>query len=94
MRSHLIEINAMVRGQRLEVTWTFGRGVHRPSTVQSLADQYLAALRSLIAHARTAARQEQFTPSDFPLAGVDQKQLDRLVGRLRQQQQTSPGTTS
>jgi amino acid adenylation domain-containing protein/non-ribosomal peptide synthase protein (TIGR01720 family) len=93
MRSHLIEINAMVRAQRLEVAWTFGRTLHRQSTIQSLADQYLAALRSLIAHARTAAaQQEQFTPSDFPLAGVDQKQLDRLVGRLRQQ--ASPGATS
>jgi non-ribosomal peptide synthase protein (TIGR01720 family) len=83
LRSHLIEINAMVRGQCLEVTWTFGRDIHRQATIQSLADQYIAALRSLIAHCR-AVGEASYTPSDFPLAGMDQKQLDRLLGDLRQ----------
>jgi hypothetical protein len=48
--------------------------------VERLADLYRSALLELIEHCRSSAR--GFTPSDFPLAEIDQGELDRLMGQL------------
>jgi non-ribosomal peptide synthase protein (TIGR01720 family) len=81
-RSHILEINAMVRGGQLQIGWTYATEIHRRTTIETLASQYLDALRALVRHCRSAG-EAGYTPSDFPLAGVDQKQLDRLIGSFR-----------
>jgi hypothetical protein len=50
-----------------------------------LGDAFAAALRAIV-EARRASRQPVFTPSDFPEAGLDQRQLDSFLDRLQ-----SPG---
>ncbi|HEU4323770.1 MAG TPA: condensation domain-containing protein, partial [Roseiflexaceae bacterium] len=82
-RLYPLEITAEVRDGRLGVAFTFSTGLHRSATVQRLADSYLAALRELIAHC-LAPDAGGFTPSDFPLARLDQAALDRLCLRLPQ----------
>jgi hypothetical protein len=39
-------------------------------------------LKALLSQA-SALEQPAFSPSDFPLAGLNQKQLDKLVSRLK-----------
>jgi non-ribosomal peptide synthase protein (TIGR01720 family) len=80
-RAHLIEINAMVTDAGLGVTWTFSEATHDRATIEDLASRYEQALMSLVdaAHATTT---KQFTPSDFPAAGLDQKSLDALMSKL------------
>jgi amino acid adenylation domain-containing protein/non-ribosomal peptide synthase protein (TIGR01720 family) len=81
-RRFLLDVGGSVRGGRLHLQWTFGEGTHRRETIQRLAERYLDALRALIAHCR-AARPGGCTPSDFPLAGLSQAQLDAVVAGHR-----------
>ncbi len=81
-RSHLVEVNALVTGGRLEVGWTFAEGVHSRATLERIAAAYLDALRALVAHC-TAEGAGGCTPSDFPLAALDQAGVDRLTAGRR-----------
>ncbi|PIE25756.1 MAG: non-ribosomal peptide synthetase [Micrococcales bacterium] len=78
-RSHLVEVNAAVSGGRLGAAWTFSRALHDAETIAAVADAFAEGLRLLIAHC-TSDVAGGCTPSDFPLAGLDQASLDRLVG--------------
>ena len=73
-----MEIDARVSGGRLHLDWTYNTAVHRRETIVALAERFLDALRAMIAHCRQA-QPAGFTPSDFPLARLDQAALDRLV---------------
>ncbi len=79
-RSHLLEISGSVLQDQLSMTWTYSENIHRRSTIELLAEDFLEALRSIIAHCRTD-RTLSYTPSDFPLASLTQQALDRVVGR-------------
>ncbi|HEX8276908.1 MAG TPA: amino acid adenylation domain-containing protein [Longimicrobiaceae bacterium] len=81
-RSHLLDVNALVTGGRLEVGWTYAEGVHSRATVERIAAEYLDALRALVAHC-AAPGAGGWTPSDFPLAGLDQAGVDRLTAGRR-----------
>ncbi len=80
-RPHLLEINAMVADGCLTITWTYSEAFHCRETIERLAAQYEGALKRLVAHG-LATTTKQYTPSDFPSAGLDQKSLDALVSKL------------
>ncbi|HEV2149997.1 MAG TPA: amino acid adenylation domain-containing protein [Longimicrobiaceae bacterium] len=80
-RAHLLDVVAAVEDGVLRVRWTYGRDVHRPETVEALAARYLAELRALVAHCRSADA-GGFTPSDFPLAQLDEATLAMLEADL------------
>jgi len=80
-RSHVLEINTWIIGGRLQVSWTYSKNLHRLETIQHLATQYVATLEMLIDHC-LSPEAGGFTPSDFPLAGLDQQQLDQLANIL------------
>ena len=80
-RPHLLEINGMVEGGRLTITWTFSESLHERETIEGLAERYESALRLLVDQCRTMTTPE-YTPSDFPAARLDQKSLDALVAKL------------
>ncbi|WP_234425521.1 non-ribosomal peptide synthetase, partial [Streptomyces kebangsaanensis] len=78
-RPYLLDITGVVQNGRLELGWTYPPAVYDEPTVRALADEMCAALRDIAAHcARPDAGGR--TPSDFPLAGLGQSELDRLVG--------------
>ncbi len=76
-RSHLLEISVKVREGRLLVDWEFSRGAHRRQTIGSLANDFIGRLGAWIDHCSKPANRG-FTPSDFPLADLDQPALDEL----------------
>ncbi|MEV6977381.1 amino acid adenylation domain-containing protein [Kitasatospora sp. NPDC093806] len=78
-RMHLLDIVGQVRDGRLEFTWSYGEGLHSRETVRALAEGFAARLVALVAHCAEPGAGGR-TPSDFPLAGLDQDALDRLVG--------------
>ncbi|PSM45369.1 non-ribosomal peptide synthetase [Streptomyces dioscori] len=82
-RPYLLDITGVVQDGRLELGWTYPAAVHDESTVRHLAEQMCAALRDIVAHCAQPDAGGR-TPSDFPLAGLSQQQLDRLVGDGRQ----------
>ncbi|HEX2092660.1 MAG TPA: non-ribosomal peptide synthase/polyketide synthase, partial [Longimicrobiaceae bacterium] len=79
---HLLTVNAMVEGGCLRAAWSYDATAHRPDTVRRIADAFLAGLRALVAHCASPDA-GGYTPSDFPLAGLDQAGLNRLLGRER-----------
>ncbi|WP_275888179.1 amino acid adenylation domain-containing protein, partial [Nonomuraea lactucae] len=78
-RSCAVEIRAVRAGDgRVGLEWRFDPGLYRAESVQGMADAHVRALRGLIAHCLSPGA-GGFTPSDFPLAGLDQVGVDRLV---------------
>ena len=76
-RAHATEINAMVIRGRLETTFASASPAHSPESLSVFAEAFLTALRSVISHCLTTTT-PRFTPSDFPLSGLDQASLDNL----------------
>ncbi|MBK4998716.1 amino acid adenylation domain-containing protein [Pseudomonas sp. S31] len=72
-----LSINGQVFAGELELNWTFSQQVYDEATVQALADAFTAELKALVSHCE-AAQAGGLTPSDVPLAGLDQAQLDQL----------------
>ncbi|GAA0613078.1 non-ribosomal peptide synthase/polyketide synthase [Streptomyces crystallinus] len=78
-RPHLLDVIARVEDGHLRISWYYSRARHHESTVTALADAMLHALEEVLAHcARPDAGGR--TPSDFPLARLDQSAVDRLAG--------------
>src|SRR5262249_20432911 len=77
-RRYSLEVNSFVLDGKLQFSWTFDRPLQEDRPVDRLADAVLSALQELIAHCLSISKPER-TPSDFPLAQLDQTVLDRLV---------------
>ncbi|MCA1389298.1 amino acid adenylation domain-containing protein [Bradyrhizobium sp. IC3123] len=75
-----LNITGLVRDGRLELSLGYGRKRYRDATVERLAAHYKDALRELIAHCCNGAF--GLTPSDVPLSGLAQVDLDRLAAAL------------
>ncbi|MFL6332308.1 MAG: amino acid adenylation domain-containing protein, partial [Pyrinomonadaceae bacterium] len=78
-RSHLLSVNSLVAGGRLQVSWTYSENLHERATVERLAADYIAELERIIDHCLTAGEAGGYTPSDFPLAGLGQEALDAVA---------------
>ncbi|MEW5925956.1 MAG: amino acid adenylation domain-containing protein [Gemmatimonadota bacterium] len=82
VRPHRLEVNGIVSGGRLGISFGYGAAALREGTVQRLAGWYLEELRALIAHCRVAGA-GGYGPGDFPLAGLDREALHALLGSDR-----------
>jgi non-ribosomal peptide synthase protein (TIGR01720 family) len=80
-RAHLIDVDCRIAAGRLELTWTYSERIHDRATIERLAETYLDTLNALIDHC-CAPGVSGYTPSDFPLAGLDQAALDLIEQRL------------
>ncbi|MFF2133879.1 amino acid adenylation domain-containing protein, partial [Streptomyces olivochromogenes] len=78
-RPYLLDIVGMVEDGRLGFTWIYSDAVFDPATVERLAGEFVGALRGVVRHCLLGASGGA-TPSDFPLAGLDQTGVDRVVG--------------
>ncbi|MFD3842383.1 non-ribosomal peptide synthase/polyketide synthase, partial [Streptomyces sp. NPDC058642] len=76
---HLLDVSAVVVDGELEITWHYSDHTHDTDTVRSLADGMVAALAAIAEHCGRPGAGGR-TPSDFPLARLDQAAVDRLVG--------------
>lgn len=80
-RPYPVEVDTWLVDGALAVSCRYHRDRHQAATAQSLVDGFLAGLREFTQAARQPT-QPMYTPSDFPLAGVDQAQLDNLLSRF------------
>ena len=71
-----LTINGEVRDGSLRLAFRYGRRRYRRATIERVAELYRAALRGLVDHCVQSAG--CLTPSDVPLANLDQVTLDRL----------------
>jgi len=81
LRPYLLEIEGYVINGQLRLDWIYSRNVHTEKTVTTLAHQFVDALRQLIAHCQ-AVESGDYTPADFPEAGLTQAELDELLTDL------------
>jgi non-ribosomal peptide synthase protein (TIGR01720 family) len=81
-RTHLLEIEGLVVGGQLRLTWAYSAAVHREETIEQLAAEYIERLRALIAHC-VSPEAGGYTPSDFPKAALTQEDLDELLAELQ-----------
>ncbi|WP_290059537.1 non-ribosomal peptide synthase/polyketide synthase [Amycolatopsis solani] len=88
-RPYLLDVIGVVEGGELHLTWEYSADVHDESTVRALAEETLDALRGIIGHCAVAGGR---TPSDFPLARLDQAAVDRLAGDGRDVEDIYPLT--
>ena len=82
-RQHLLEVASMVSQGKLIMQWTYSRHVHARATIEKLAQNFLEQLRLLIAHCQ-APEAGGYTPSDFSVDQISQKDLDHVLGKIRQ----------
>jgi len=80
-RHHLLEVEGMVINGQLQLQWSYSTNLHRPETVENLAQGMVKALLELIIHCQTN-EVNNYTPEDFPDAGISQDQLDQLFAEL------------
>ncbi|WP_285742084.1 non-ribosomal peptide synthetase [Lentzea sp. NBRC 105346] len=77
---HAISLNAMtydrVDGPELTAHWSYARDLFTEADVCDLAERWFTVLRGLVAYADHA--EGGFTPSDLPLAGLSQHEIDLL----------------
>ncbi|PRA33148.1 non-ribosomal peptide synthetase [Pseudomonas poae] len=84
-----LSINGQVYGGELQLNWTFSERMFDPVQMQQLADEYSAQLQALVEHC-LEIEPGVATPSDFPLAKLNQAQLDNLSIDSRQLQDLYP----
>jgi len=80
-RSYLLEIDSSIVGGQLQLNWTYSTNLHDDATIARLAQQFIEALRMLIAHCLSSDA-GGYTPSDFPEAELSQEELDALLEEL------------
>ncbi|MFK0090370.1 amino acid adenylation domain-containing protein [Pseudomonas sp. NPDC090755] len=72
-----LSIDGQVYGGQLTLNWTFSTAMFEPAFIESLSAAYIDELQALIGDCLDS-RAGGVTPSDFPLAGLTQVELDRL----------------
>jgi non-ribosomal peptide synthase protein (TIGR01720 family) len=77
-RLHLLDIVGQVVGGQLKLQWIYSRKLYRQSTIKELAHKFMETLRNLVAHC-LSPEVGGYSPSDFPLVGVDQGELDKAI---------------
>jgi non-ribosomal peptide synthase protein (TIGR01720 family) len=89
-RGYAIEINGGIFDGQLQMTWTYSEGLHRRSTIEKLAESFLAALRSLIEHCEEEGA--EVIPSDFPVAQLDHHKLSKLARMISREDESDSWT--
>ncbi|MGB8508372.1 MAG: hypothetical protein WCD76_08200, partial [Pyrinomonadaceae bacterium] len=82
LRPYLIEVTSIVTGGRLQVNWTYSENFHRRETIEELARAFTAALRTLTTSDERPLA-VAVTPEAFPAANLSQKELDKIMTRLK-----------
>ena len=77
-RRYALEVNCLVLDGQLQIRWMFCPGLHSEKSIEMLAGEFVGALRELIEHC-SIQRSGGRTPADFPLAGLEQSTLDKLL---------------
>ncbi|MFD4990308.1 amino acid adenylation domain-containing protein, partial [Streptomyces sp. NPDC058374] len=81
-RPHELDVIGEVRDGRLVLTWSYSGARLRRGTVEGLAHAMAGELRAFLLHCAGPDAGGR-TPSDFPLAGLIQAEVDTLLSRAK-----------
>ena len=80
-RPFLIEINAFVTGDQLNVTWSYSKAFYHQRTIKHLATRTTEHLQAILSSENLPYNTSP-TPSDFPDAGIGQEELDAILAEF------------
>ncbi|MEW6734362.1 MAG: amino acid adenylation domain-containing protein [Acidobacteriota bacterium] len=80
-RSHLFDIVARIVSGRLQIVWNYSENRHRRDSVETLTQQFISALRTLITYL-PANKAKAYTPSDFPEVNLTQEKLNKIFAEI------------
>jgi thioesterase domain-containing protein/acyl carrier protein len=75
----VLDISARVIGGQLQLSFSYSSNQYDRATIEKLSALFAETLRALIAHC-LSTEAGGYTPSDFPLAKINQAKLDWLTG--------------
>ncbi|MEA5505985.1 amino acid adenylation domain-containing protein [Halotia wernerae UHCC 0503] len=78
-RCHLLDINAIVVADQLQISWTYSNAIHRQTTIDNLAKNFIKALRSLI-HQVSENNSLPENLSDFQWSETDMENIIAAIG--------------
>jgi non-ribosomal peptide synthase protein (TIGR01720 family) len=87
-RLELLTVTPHIVGGVLQVAWTYSPHVHDRATIDRLARDHLDRIRALLDHAWSD--DEVLSPSDFPLAGLDDDALAAVTATLHARSNPGP----
>src|SRR5262249_49274531 len=76
-RTHALEVLAQIRDGKLRAEWIFGKKQMARADIERMTADFIRALRTIIGHCRRADAGGR-TPSDLPLLGLSQAEVDHL----------------
>jgi amino acid adenylation domain-containing protein/non-ribosomal peptide synthase protein (TIGR01720 family) len=91
-RKYLIDIDGGVRDGRLQMEWIYSNELHARQTIEAVAESFIRKLRRLIEHC-VLREVREYTPSDFPLVNLNERQLaqiQRTAGQIEDLYPLSP----
>ncbi|WP_262985194.1 condensation domain-containing protein [Nostoc sp. 'Peltigera membranacea cyanobiont' 213] len=80
-RHCLIDINAIITNEQLQIDWTYSSNIHQHETIENIAQEFVETLQKLIAHC-LSLENAGYTPTDFPLIQLNQLELDQIFQNL------------
>ncbi|WP_344977624.1 condensation domain-containing protein, partial [Salinactinospora qingdaonensis] len=92
-RPYLIDIVSHIQDGQLHMQWTYSKAAFPDDTIRQIADRTLEVLRKLTAEAKRPDL-VGYSPSDFPLSGLSQSQINDLVGQLRSRSEWRDSTVA
>ncbi|MCC6923196.1 MAG: amino acid adenylation domain-containing protein, partial [Nitrosomonas sp.] len=72
-----LELSGQVYGGELVLTWSYSRARYHAASIEKLSLDYRKELESIIEHCLSGV--SGVTPSDYPLAGLTQDEIDRMT---------------
>jgi len=84
-RPYLIEVDARIVGGCLNVSFTYSEKVHQRSVIERLADIFLKKLQTAAIDCGIQATRSLLA-SNFPLAKINQQQLDKVLSEINKNQ--------
>ncbi|MFZ5915511.1 MAG: condensation domain-containing protein, partial [Chloroflexota bacterium] len=80
-RSQILSVSGSIVGGRLQMEWAYSENLHRRETIEGVAQDFVHALRLLIAHCQTS-QAGGYTPSDFADVALNQDEVDALLKEI------------
>ncbi|MFW9264015.1 amino acid adenylation domain-containing protein [Nostoc sp. CALU 546] len=80
-RHYLLDINAIIINEKLQIDWTYSSNIHQHETIENIAQEFVETLQKLIAHC-LSTENIGYTPTDFPLIQLDQLEIDQILQNL------------
>jgi amino acid adenylation domain-containing protein/non-ribosomal peptide synthase protein (TIGR01720 family) len=80
-RRYLLEVHVWIANDQLQMDWVYSSELHQEATIAGWVQSFAEAFRGLIQDEAPDAS-VRLSPSDFPVADVDQADLDRIMEEL------------